>query len=614
MEKDEIIEKKEVKKEDYIEAFIGKSYNRISKKNFSVLAFLFTYFYAAYRKFFLLGYIYVVLAYILFVLAIYYDQVWILLMIVLVRIIIAFFFNKWYLKYVEKKVDKLVKKKNNLSLNEMLDLCKKKGHTNTIVFVITVIIEIFAFIILGVALLEVVYPPTVSDPIEYEKPKIDRNFNYKELTKEATEKDNLFKMTCVNTNDSIGIKKDDVIDCVVRFNKELIDEHYYENYLEYYILDFADDENLALKDYSITNRSEKSHYSYFSNKREGNQIIIENIDDTDPSKIVQIPTGEPSNIVGGRSGSMIAGEKQFTFDASLADTIVHLSFIAQRDISDGLLSINNIKGINVYLCEYDYEKAKCINEKDSDVRTSISISTTCPDSNVEKVCPDYEYKMSINNLVYILNGGIIHNSNNCNVTQEMKNSFIIGGNNNFLDNKDKQDYKLRVALEYADFDFTKGNNYDYNSTSDNVKETIKSKLNWCNLQTISEADVNSVYKKIFGEDVKEFVDVYSCPALTHDTNNHVYYKGGVVCGYETAEFNLFYINHIEEEGDLAYAYVNVGRRVDGVVYNDYNSENIVFEGVDYTFKIDKSNYEKFKEYKYTFHKNSDGGYYFVSVE
>ena len=151
MEKDEIIEKKEVKKEDYIEAFIGKSYNRISKKNFSVLAFLFTYFYAAYRKFFLLGYIYVVLAYILFVLAIYYDQVWILLMIVLVRIIIAFFFNKWYLKYVEKKVDKLVKKKNNLSLNEMLDLCKKKGHTNKIVFVITVIIEIFAFIILGVA-------------------------------------------------------------------------------------------------------------------------------------------------------------------------------------------------------------------------------------------------------------------------------------------------------------------------------------------------------------------------------------------------------------------------------------------------------------------------------
>ena len=83
---------------------------------------------------------------------------------------------------------------------------------------------------------------------------------------------------------------------------------------------------------------------------------------------------------------------------------------------------------------------------------------------------------------------------------------------------------------------------------------------------------------------------------------------------------IVYINRIEYNNELAYAYVNVGNTYLGAtgpgyirkIYNGYNQNELVIEGENIT--IDESNYKKFKEYKYTFQKDEEGNYYFLSIE
>ena len=133
--------------------------------------------------------------------------------------------------------------------------------------------------------------------------------------------------------------------------------------------------------------------------------------------------------------------------------------------------------------------------------------------------------------------------------------------------------------------------------------------------------VKEAYKTIFNEDLSEPEEgwqgkIYYTTNFYYDRVNHAFLHYLFYASATGPAMNSLYMNRIEYQDDYAYVYVNVGSsQGDEVIYNDYDSEDVVEPEVDYkTFKIDETNYMKFKEYKFSFKKNNEGNYYFVSVE
>ena len=135
----------------------------------------------------------------------------------------------------------------------------------------------------------------------------------------------------------------------------------------------------------------------------------------------------------------------------------------------------------------------------------------------------------------------------------------------------------------------------YEEMSDENKKVMDQNYNF--QQQISEENVRKLYKKIFGKELKTVnpqLDYTStCPGYTYDSNNKVYLSHFNCGGSSNININ-YYINRIELDNNMAYAYLSV----------DYSGVNA----------IDASNYKNFKEYKITFKKANDNLYYYVNLE
>ena len=96
-----------------LEAYVGKKYQIIKNKKFSVPAFFFGYLYTAYRKYYSLTFIILLINFLvaLFVkFATFNDATLATISAVtniVLDIIVSFNFNKWYLKDAEKRVQKI---------------------------------------------------------------------------------------------------------------------------------------------------------------------------------------------------------------------------------------------------------------------------------------------------------------------------------------------------------------------------------------------------------------------------------------------------------------------------------------------------------------------------
>lgn len=128
-------------------AFVGKNYVKISKLRFSLSAFFFNCYYLLYRKLYLVAFLEMSLIIALIAISNYIAIIKyvIIAFILATSILLGLFFNKQYVKYVNKKTKRLKEKNSNIDVESFLQLCKKKGGTS--LFSSTIIYTLFLIII-----------------------------------------------------------------------------------------------------------------------------------------------------------------------------------------------------------------------------------------------------------------------------------------------------------------------------------------------------------------------------------------------------------------------------------------------------------------------------------
>ncbi len=115
-----------IKKEDYIENYIGKKYQEVKQNDFSTYAALLGPFYLISKKMIMKG---IILISIILLIG-YYNINLALLISIIIHIILGFQFNKMYLKDAQEKTEEIIMNNTNKSNTELLEICKKSGKTS----------------------------------------------------------------------------------------------------------------------------------------------------------------------------------------------------------------------------------------------------------------------------------------------------------------------------------------------------------------------------------------------------------------------------------------------------------------------------------------------------
>ena len=186
------------------------------------------------------------------------------------------------------------------------------------------------------------------------------------------------------------------------------------------------------------------------------------------------------------------------------------------------------------------------------------------------------------------------------------------------------DLKLRVVLDYF-----YNNNLFEDLKEENYSEPIFAKYIDTKFYQISADTVLDQYRKFYGSDpiLKSIDDPkIGCFGYTYSPEKQLFFKIYPSCGGEMSSNVYSYINRFVVDGDKIYLYVNYGiskeagsyPNVKVTIYKDldykdvYKSEMSLKAAND--FRINESNYSNFSEYKFTFKKDSNNNYYFVSIE
>ena len=144
--------------DDLIEDFVGKNYEKISKRKYNLSAFFFNVFYLLYRKLYLEG---IVLFFVLIFSSLFLSIInpgIALLLEVLISLILCFLFNKYYLGKAKKKIDKIKSKNKSKSITDLKNVCKKAGGTNIVLSIlISVLLTIVASVVIMTLFAAVIY-------------------------------------------------------------------------------------------------------------------------------------------------------------------------------------------------------------------------------------------------------------------------------------------------------------------------------------------------------------------------------------------------------------------------------------------------------------------------
>lgn len=152
----------------------------------------------------------------------------------------------------------------------------------------------------------------------------------------------------------------------------------------------------------------------------------------------------------------------------------------------------------------------------------------------------------------------------------------------------------------------------------------------------SEEKVNEKSLSLFGKKIETPVEeVGGCPIYLYDVNQRKYYRPQIQCGGANGSQVKSYKSNFIEIGDEVNVYVSYAFAIPTganrfIIYKDFeiSSEELQYANPTYTkeyktgvtsdyvsnFKLDETNYQEFSEYKFTFKKDNNDNYYFVSVE
>ena len=116
------------REDPYVEAYIGEDYKWVTQRPFNIYALLLSWMYFLYRKLYLIGIIGLAITGIIIKL---FPMI-IVPYIVLSMVFSGLFFNKIYLRMVEKKVKKIERNASGLGSFEIESKCKRKGGVNVL--------------------------------------------------------------------------------------------------------------------------------------------------------------------------------------------------------------------------------------------------------------------------------------------------------------------------------------------------------------------------------------------------------------------------------------------------------------------------------------------------
>lgn len=121
-------------------AFIGNNYEQIMQQKFSVPALFLSWIYTLYRKI----YIPSIIGMGAIILLGFLPSIIYTIIVFAFVIVLGINFNKWYVAYAKKQVEKIKMSNQNINENELINICKKKGGTN--IWLAILIYAVFAIV------------------------------------------------------------------------------------------------------------------------------------------------------------------------------------------------------------------------------------------------------------------------------------------------------------------------------------------------------------------------------------------------------------------------------------------------------------------------------------
>lgn len=143
-------------------AYVGQNYVKMSKQEFSFAAFLGSFYYLLYRKKYVVG----ILGLWLIILLLFFAKTSVVILVlgvvvlVIINLLLGLKFNGWYIKTATKKTKKLRERTDDLTSEEFIKLCQKKGGTSYLAA--TVIFSIFLVISVSILTSNFKFHPTAA--------------------------------------------------------------------------------------------------------------------------------------------------------------------------------------------------------------------------------------------------------------------------------------------------------------------------------------------------------------------------------------------------------------------------------------------------------------------
>ena len=131
--------------EELLKAYVGKNYDKITKKKFNFSAFFFGSLYLCYRKMLLFGLL-------LFIITIIATNFISPIISLLLMFIMGLATNQFYINYANKKIKQIKDKHPDSSREELISLCTSKGGTSFPRLIVGLIIQLIVAIIVALIL------------------------------------------------------------------------------------------------------------------------------------------------------------------------------------------------------------------------------------------------------------------------------------------------------------------------------------------------------------------------------------------------------------------------------------------------------------------------------
>lgn len=246
---------------------------------------------------------------------------------------------------------------------------------------------------------------------------------------------------------------------------------------------------------------------------------------------------------------------------------------------------------------------------------------------VEKDLTDIAVKKEIVEKMKSLTGFSVEMNNGYSFVEGL--NVILGKVNtldNMLKNNLSENDKLSLALAATD---TKKMTKSFEEMNFTKKEEYKnSRYNDISLYSeIALNDLDTTYSYLFGDEKIKYndIEIFGVYAYFYDSVNKVYYRFNAPTGGTGPYSYLMYMNNFKSYGNKIYVNTNFGyiSSIDGkictsfdTILEDNNCSNQLSVPVNEvsTYKIDESNYEKFKNYKFVFEKDKNNNYVFKGLE